>query len=76
MRGARTQTGDDMRETTAASGQGTDSTDEQAWFTPAGEAIGERNRHRLRGWAIAVSSALVLWGVIALVVWALASLFA
>jgi len=60
---------------TAAAGQETGSVGERIWFLPAGAARGERNQHRLRGWAIAVSAAILLWGVIALVVWSLASLF-
>lgn len=38
------------------------------WFLPAGAARGERNRHRARGWAIAVGVALAGWAVIAGVV--------
>jgi len=73
-RGAQVTTGDDMRET-AAAGQDTGSAAGEAWFEPTGSAQGERNAHRLRGWSIAVAAALLLWGVIALVVWGVASLF-
>lgn len=60
---------------TASAGQETGSVGERTWFLPAGVARGERNQHRLRGWSIAVAAALVLWGVIALAVWAIVSLF-
>jgi disulfide bond formation protein DsbB len=73
-RGAQVTTGDDMRET-AAAGQDTGSSAGGAWFEPTGSAEGERNAHRLRGWSIAVAAALLLWGVIAVVVWGAASLF-
>jgi hypothetical protein len=63
-----------MNETTSA-GQETGSVGERIWFLPTGVAQGERNQHRLRGWAIAVSGAILLWGVIALVVWSVANLF-
>ncbi|GAB3605587.1 hypothetical protein GCM10027413_09960 [Conyzicola nivalis] len=61
---------------TAAAGQETHSTGEPVWFLPTGTAQGARNAHRLRGWSIAVASALLLWGVIALVVTAVVSAFA
>jgi hypothetical protein len=60
---------------TAAAGQDTGSVGERIWFLPTGAARGERNQHRLRGWSIAISAAVLLWGVIALVVWGVASLF-
>jgi len=41
------------------------------WFLPTGVASGERNAHRFRGWAIAISVAVVLWGVIGVVIAAL-----
>jgi hypothetical protein len=71
-RGAQ-PTGEDMHDTTSA-GQETHSTGEPVWFIPTGAAQGERNAHRLRGWSIAVAAALLLWGVIALVVVAVAQL--
>lgn len=58
---------------TAAAGQDTDSVGGRIWFLPTGAATGERNAHRLRGWAIAASVAILLWGVVVLVVWSLAS---
>jgi len=66
--------GNDMRET-AAAGQETGSAGERVWFLPSGAARGARNQHRLRGWSIAVSAAILLWGVIALAVWGVARLF-
>ena len=59
----------------SAAGQETPSAEGRVWFLPSGTAKGERNAHRLRGWAIAVSAALVIWGVIAVVVGGLAGLF-
>ena len=73
-RGAQAPSGETMHET-AAAGQETGSVGGRIWFLPSGTAKGERNAHRLRGWAIAVSAALLLWGVIALVIWGVASLF-
>lgn len=49
---------------TATTGRDTDEHD-SVWYLPAGAARGERNRHRARGWAIAVGVALLGWGVIA-----------
>jgi hypothetical protein len=72
-RGAQA-TGDDMHDT-AAAGRETHSAKEPAWFAPTGGAQGRRNAHRLRGWSIAVGAALLLWGVIALVVMAVVSVF-
>ena len=63
-----------MHETTAV-GQESGSADGRIWFLPSGVARGERNAHRFRGWAIAISVAVLLWGVIALVVWGVVSLF-
>jgi len=48
---------------------------ERIWFLPSGRAQGERNQHRLRGWAVAVSAAVLLWGVIVLGVWSLTTAF-
>ena len=52
----------------------THTTDEAAWFEPSGRAQGERNAHRLRGWSIAIASALLLWGAIVVIVWGVTSL--
>jgi len=69
-----TSSGDEMHET-AAAGQETGSVGERIWFLPTGAAHGVRNQHRLRGWSIAIAATILLWGVIALVVWGVASLF-
>ncbi len=61
-----------MHETTAV-GQESGSADARIWFLPSGVARGERNAHRFRGWAIAISVAVVLWGVIGVVIASLVS---
>jgi len=38
-----------------------------ALSTPVGS--GDRNTHRLRGWAIAVVTSLVIWGALATGIW-------
>ena len=60
---------------TAAVGKESESVDGRIWFLPSGAARGKRNAHRLRGWAIAISAAVVLWGVVVLIVWGVAGLF-
>ena len=61
-----------MHETTAV-GQDSGSSAGHIWFLPSGVARGERNAHRFRGWAIAISVAVVLWGVIGVVIASLVS---
>lgn len=58
---------------TASVGQESESRDGHIWFLPSGAASGPRNTHRVRGWAIAISAAVVLWGVIGVVIAALVS---